>query len=98
MRILPEKREPTRMRALEGGRDDLQWARVRGIRAHMCYVLAGKISVARRLRWAVPRDDVSQRWRKRGYFSSRNRLSVSIARPDCRETGSAMIGKVSMAG
>jgi len=49
-RILPKKREPARMRALEGGRDDLRWVCVRGIRSHVCCALAGTISVARRRR------------------------------------------------
>ena len=45
----PGKCEPARMRALKGGRDDLRWVCVRGILLHVCGVLDGTISVARRL-------------------------------------------------
>jgi hypothetical protein len=48
--ILPGKREPARMRGVEGGRDVLKWVCVRGIRPHVWCVLAGTIPVARRLR------------------------------------------------
>ena len=49
--ILPGKREPARIRALEGGRNVLNWVCVRGIRPNDWCVLTGTtIPVARRLR------------------------------------------------
>ena len=80
------------MRALEGGRDDLHWVCMRGIRSHrvvLCCVLAGTISVARRLH--VGRAE----GRCLGvYFLSRNRLSVCHLRaPIVEKPGTASYGQ-----
>jgi len=71
------------MRALEGGRDDLRWVCVRGIRPHVWCVLAGTIPVARRPPWAVLRTNA-------GYFLSRNRVPVCRLRaPIVQNPGTA---------
>jgi len=76
-----------------GGRSRrLKWVCVRGIRPHVWCVLVGTIPVARRLRKAVLRDDVSPRWHKHGvYFVEKPGTGVSFARPDCTEIGYSFV-------
>ena len=85
-------RKRLRMRALEGGRDDLHWVCVRGIRSHVCCVLAGTISVARRLREGRAEGRCLAAMRKRaGFFVEKPGTGVSFARPDCREIGASFV-------
>jgi len=66
--FLPEKREPARMHALEGGRVILNWVCVRGIRLNVWCVLTGTIPVARRLHVGRAEGRCLAAWRKRVIF------------------------------
>jgi len=91
--ILPEKREPARTRALEGGRDVLSWVCVRGIRPSVWCVLTWTIPVARRLRVGRAEGRCLAAMRKRGIsLSVKPGTGVSVARPDCIEIGYSFLG------
>jgi hypothetical protein len=69
------------VRALEGGRDVLNWVCVRGIRPNVWCVLTGTIPMARRLRVGRAEGRYLAAWQY--FFVCETGYDVSLAGPEC---------------
>jgi len=82
------------MRALEGGRDVLNWVCVRGVRPHVWFILAGTIPVARRLRAGRAEGRCLAAMAQTRIFLSRKRVPVCHLRaPSVPKLGTHSYGQ-----